>query len=237
MEFSYRLCPAQLASEMRLDARRPVVVLTGAWNPAIFNPGWVGLHLLGIPKGQTVTVRIVQSMPDMKQVTYVADSNIGYYADFTRVEFYSNSYETEGIRSLAQTIARLLETLPHTPFGHFGINFLFIEENPSTALLDKFQSADRIDEFYRIATQEFLARIIYGDKCQLNLKRTVNENTATFDFNYHHTLTNPSDLSMITTEYLKTLLTDSKEKLRQIYDIAGDEIILHDFSGVWSETP
>jgi hypothetical protein len=222
---------------MRLDARKPLVVLTGAWNPAIFNPGWVGLHLLGRPEGQTVNVRLVQTLPDVKQVLYVADSDIGYYTDSTRVEFYSNSYDTGALAAVTQMVARLLEALPHTPFGDFGVNFNFVEDSPSTPLLDKLQSKDGLDGFYRIATQEFLARILYGDKCQLNLKRVATASAVAFEFNYHHSLTNVADLMVITTGYLETLLKDSKEKLQQIYDGVGDEIISHDFSGAWREAP
>ena len=40
------------ADVVKLDLRRPSIVLTGAWNPAIFQAGWILRFLFQVPDGR-----------------------------------------------------------------------------------------------------------------------------------------------------------------------------------------
>src|SRR5947209_1353127 len=116
---------------MRLDARRALIVLTGAWNPAVLNPGWIALHLFKKEENTNIQVRLVQNIPADRQIIFIDKSDIGYYADNSRVEFYLNNYIDDSLDRLADVVKELLIKLPHTPLGGFGINIAFIEETPS----------------------------------------------------------------------------------------------------------
>lgn len=216
---------------MKLDARRPVVVLLGAWNPAIFNPEWVAFQLFDIQRGSNFQVQLLRNVTEDKNVFFIANSMVGYYVDATRCELYVRHCDQESFQQLAQFVRRVIDTLRHTPFGDFGINFQFIEENASVGLLDALSTKDDIDQHLVITIREFIARAQYDNKCQLNLKRVVSAGTVIFDFNYHHTVSEIEDLKRLDFDRLKNLLEASRVKIREIYNVTGDDEISNQLPG------
>lgn len=214
---------------MQLDTRRPVLVLLGAWNPAVFSPQWTATHLYGISDGSEITLSILNLQPDNKTITYV-QHDVGYYVDNSRFEIYANSFADQSLKKVGDIARTLLTTLPHTPLGDFGINFHFHESDPPTALLDKLTSNDAIDSHFRILAQEFTARILYKEKCQLNFKRVTTGANVIFDFNYHHSVQDVNDFSIISGDYLQSLLNASKSSIKNLYDIDNCDELQHGFA-------
>ncbi|SRR6266852_704030 len=143
---------------MLLDLRRPTLVITGIWNPAVFQPGWIALHLFGRPKGEEVQVTQAQVMaPNLRVVNYFGEIGIGVTAQ--RVEFYLNNFSIENKRSLENVCIRTTELLPHTPMDAIGVNFIFNEADPDPALIDKLKTRDDIEIEFEIVEQIFLARV------------------------------------------------------------------------------
>ena len=213
---------------MNLDTRRPVLVLLGAWNPAVFSPQWAAAHLYGIQDGAEISLDISYIQPNNKTVAYIHD--VGYYVDNTRFEIYANSFSNDLFGRVGELAQRLLEKLPHTPLGDFGINFHFNENDPSNDLIDKLTSNDQLESRFRILAQEFTAKILYKEKCQLNFKRIVGDKSVVFDFNYHHPVQSPKDLGVVTGEYLCSLLNESRENIRELYDVEDCEQVQHEFT-------
>src|SRR5689334_7743223 len=130
---------------MKLDARKPVVVLLGAWNPAIFHPAWVAINILDIKQGSNFQAQMLQIFPEEKTIIFLAGSPVGYFVDNTRCELYIKNYSDENLKLLGNFIEKIVSVLRHTPFSDFGVNFQFIEESPETEIIDKLTSNDHID--------------------------------------------------------------------------------------------
>jgi hypothetical protein len=169
---------------MKLDTRRPILVLLGAWNPAIFRPEWVAAQLLGVPEGQQITVRTLVEVKEQKQLFYIGD--LGYYVSQQRFEVYSQRYDDVGLRAAANFVAKVCEILPHTPLGNFGINSRFFDRDPPDRLYEMISTNDHLDERYRIISQQISTKFAHSQDVELNFKRVTSEQEIVFDFNFHH---------------------------------------------------
>lgn len=215
---------------MNIDTRRPVLVMLGAWNPAVFNPQWVATHLYNVKDNTEFTIRIVQNIPPDNKTIHYMENDTGYYVDAGRFEIYANSFTHEMLTEVGRIAGTLIEKLPHTPFGDFGINFRFHETDAPTSLLDKLTSNDRVESLFRVLVQEFVTRSLYSEKCQLNFKRITANASVVFDFNYHHVVQSLNDFALISGEYISSLLENSKMVLNALYDVEGCEEVQHDFT-------
>ena len=139
---------------MKLDLRKPVFVFVGAWNPAIFQPGWIARHLFEIPEGEKVRAEaMVPTVPNQEAILYIED--IGLAVTNERVQIFVNGFDDETIQCCEQVAVQLFKTLPHTPFGSFGINFNFVEDDPGDELFDMLRTKDGIDEHFKIIGQKY----------------------------------------------------------------------------------
>jgi hypothetical protein len=205
---------------LKLDLRRPILVIAGAWNPAIFHPVWVARHLLGYPEGDTIRATLVQTGPPLHTTTYL--DGIGYSASAQRFELALAHQDPEGFARAARCVQNLVGTLPHTPVNACGINFNFVDDDPGPEVLDLLVSNDGIDQHFVITTQEFLATINLEDGCELHFKRIPTPEQVAFDFNYHYSLQNLEPLQGIDAAKFATLLHKSYDSLKNIYGYRGN---------------
>ena len=211
--------------DLKLDTTRPCVVLVGAWNPAIFSPQWVGRNLFEIPEGQTFDIKVLQRSDDIRQVTYVGE--IGYFITNNRIELYINGYNEENFQSVSDVISNLVSTLPHTPFGNFGINFRFVAVDPVDEVFDLLKSNDQIEVNYILQSQEFNAHIQFENETQLNWRRTPTDDKIIFDFNYDHQYAGPKTFEKLNKDRFIKLLSESCTAIKRLYNLAGYEEVVH----------
>ena len=212
---------------MLLDACRPVFVFRGAWNPAIFQPPWLAKNLFDIESGQEIeAIDMTVLTPAPKQIIYI--ENIGISASNDGVEIFVNDFDDQTIEKAERTAIRLLETLPHTPLGGFGVNFSFTEKEPSDELLDCLHTKDSIDKQFKILKQEFSAAIEI-DSVILNFTRQPTDTDVQFDFNYLHNQINFEARNEIIDGVLDRFLERSKEILDNLYSLKEYEVLKHDF--------
>ena len=88
---------------LTLDLRLPTIVITGTWNPAIFQPGWIAEHLFGVPKGQQLEmVQRITTAPQPKMTYYLA--SVGISVTPERLELYCNDLSGE-TKARAEAVA------------------------------------------------------------------------------------------------------------------------------------
>lgn len=212
---------------MFLDARRPVFVFRGAWNPAIFQPPWLAKYLFGIESGKEIeAVDMTVLTPVPKQITYI--DNIGISASNDGIDIFANDLDEKTIAKAETTAIRLLETLPHTPLGGFGVNFCFTEKEPSDDLLDCLHTKDSIDKYFKILKQDFSAAIEI-DSVILNFTRQPTDANVQFDFNYHHNRIDFETRKETIEGAIGRFLEKSEEILDQLYSLQGYEVLKHEF--------
>ena len=59
---------------MNLDLRKPTIVVTGAWNPAILELGWIARYLFDVPENAQVRAHTIVTgvgTKQLKEVTYI----------------------------------------------------------------------------------------------------------------------------------------------------------------------
>ena len=188
------------------------------------------MHIYDYPEDTNVSFRVVGSIPDGKQIVYVADYDVGYYADNTRLELYLNIIEDKGFDNVANFIAKVIERLPHTPVGDFGVNFQFAEDEVTPELADKLTLNDNIDHFFKVVASEFTSKITYGPSCQLNFKRLLSSSGMIFDFNFHHLSNRIDGLRILTGKYIPDLLEESRNTLKRMYGLVESDQIAHAFN-------
>lgn len=203
---------------MKQDLRKPTFVLVGAWNPAIFQPSWLAKYALGTPEGQNVPgAEVIAIEPTPSSIFYL--KNTGFRITNQRADIFLNSDAPEDISTTELAAFNIVNTLPHTPFGPFGINYTFIEEDPDAELLDKLKSKDGIDQHFQILEQSFSAKISMDNGVILNLARKPSENSVTFDFNYHHEKIDQSSFEDDIKDKYTQFRTQSLQVLSDLYDI------------------
>ncbi len=212
---------------MKIDVRKPTIVMLGAWNPAVFHPGWMGLNIFGIPAGTQIRLRVLKNMSDGKEIVFIEGTGVGYYVDNSRFEIYPDRSMVANLETIGGVVQKIVELLPHTPFGDIGVNFLFFEDEPDVDLLDKLTSNDRLDNYFDIIAEEIISHIREDASCQLNFKRVSSADQVQFDFNYHHSVSSLESIHAINPARIRLLFDKSKNHIRNIYHVEGDEEVWH----------
>ena len=203
---------------MRLDLQAPIIVMVGAWNPAIFAPPWIARNLFGIPEGEPI--RVAQAVVDEKPPkTRLYIQDIGITAMSQRVELTLNSFTPDVLERTEHVACNLLGVLPHTPLGPLGINFVFLESEPGADLLDKIRPADDIDQHFKINKTLLTNEIDWGDDVQLNFQRGVSDAGVRFDFNFNYSRSRSQPVADIVRNSLNDRCNDAKGVLAALYDI------------------
>jgi len=107
----------------------------------------------------------------------------------------------------AETIAlTILERLPETPLRGVGINFGFVEETPSAALVQLFDFGDNGDVSaagWNIEERRLSRKLILNDET-LNLTLLFDGSEVNIDFNFHtETNSNPTAQTAVTNRMLR----------------------------------
>jgi len=219
---------------MQLDLRKPTLVITGTWNAAIFQTGWIAHFLFDIPKNTQIRAHsLITGIPpnQLKEIIYI--NSTGVSASPSRVEIYANSLSAESVNLSEEIVLRLLRVLLHTPVHDLGVNFCFIESDPTPEFVERFNTTDEIRENYRIVGQELSVKLAVFDGCVLNLKRTTAANHVSLEFNYHFEAIRNHDLEALVRNTIIRCFEHAKELLASIYNIGEEpEFLNHDFDNI-----
>lgn len=209
---------------MKLQLLRPTLVFAGAWNPAIFQLGWVAKNVHEIPAGADVRVDEVtvtdQNRPP-KRIHYMQD--LGIFVSQTRLEIYPTAIDKESLRVTEEKVAKILELLPHTPISGFGINFFFEDENAPVDLRNKIRSRDGLSDIISVSAESLTSRAPIEPGVQLNLQRSFDGSVVNFNFNYHHSDIKADVISEIA-KSIEKCLNQSAEILKLCYGISDYDI-------------
>lgn len=111
------------------------IVVVGSWNTAILNPDWVSKKVLGV---EEVGVELMVG-PGTMNITL---HHPGLRIIPTRSRVIVGAQEEASVPSAETAMVTILEQLPVTPVTSMGINFGYVESNPSSELLAIFNLTD-----------------------------------------------------------------------------------------------
>ncbi len=203
--------------ETKLVLRRPVVVLLGAWNPAIFTPEWIAHFLFEYKDGDNVTIGMIQEVASGEHIIFI--DNIGISASTNRLKFFV--WEENDIEKLPSVITKLYETLPHTPLGDFGVNYKFTVESPNISIVESLETSEFLDMEFAILRQEIKTQLGRDESSVINLQRIFDGNDFELDLNFHFSVTNAGEiLELVNAGICATCLAEAKKLIEKIYGIS-----------------
>jgi hypothetical protein len=215
---------------MKLDLRRPTIVLAGAWNPAIFEPAWIARHVFGMPGGVEFTVNAAQMIADgeAKLAIYIGD--VGFSVSPTRLEIFAAQVGAAAFSAVESATAKIVELLPHTPISAYGINFRFIEELPSPDLLKQIRCHDELEKRFEVAKETIISTINLEPKVQLNLQRQKEGSSLFFNFNFHYSGVQIDNFTGSIRGEVQARLGEALSIMRDIYGLSSYEVLTHEFA-------
>ncbi len=211
---------------MKLNLRLPTLVLAGAWNPAIFSVQWMAKHILGKKEGDLLNVaHVVDAAAGVSSFYF---ENIGINASIDRVNLYCNEWSSAA--QLEDMAKKILELLPHTPVVGLGVNFCFVEEQPDTSIIDNFQTRESLNQIRKIMGQKIVTSMEIGPGVTLNLDRQYANDSATFNFNYHHAVANAAAAVEAVEGAIPRCFEDALKIMDDVYGLRAVEYLTHALS-------
>jgi hypothetical protein len=162
------------------------VVVVGNWNPAIFSPNWVAQHLLNV----TVIETQLSAGPQVSGLKYQSPTLVVIPHSERLIIGVRNVTDAALIEmeTATQTALRLLS---HTPVQGVGINFGFLETDPTAELIQTFDLRDSgtLAENQLPVRRTTIIREIDLPPAVLKLNITSAEAQVGFRFNYSYSIT------------------------------------------------
>ena len=211
---------------MKLQLLRPTLVFAGAWNPAVFQPGWLAKNVHGIPVGAEVRVdevTVVEEGHAQKKINYM--QALGILVSQTRLEIYPTAIDDQYLKTTEEKVAKILELLPHTPLSAFGVNFFFEDRSPSSALRCKVRSGDGLSDILSIVAEQLTSYAEIEEHVQLNLQRRSQQSAVSFNFNYHQ---EAGEIEVIRSEIVGVIqrrLDQSIDILKRCYGLSEYDVV------------
>jgi len=187
------------------------IVIVGGWSASIFNPQWIGSNLTGNPAIE-VGFDIINPVSTLE---YRFD-DLRLRVTSRRLQIHPTSDKPETLKRWSEVAAKILSLLPHVPISATGLNFSFLETEPSKKLLGAFSCADtaNIADAGWVVENTTISRRLSaaGRICNFVISREPEGVVLTY--NFHHAVKNAGEAS--------TALSVSLDKtLKECYDFAS----------------
>lgn len=171
---------------MHVDLRFPTLVVTGAWNPAIFSTEWIARELFGKAVGQTIEVLQLVNVarPDAAVAQYI--DGIGIACNQQRLEIYVNEASEAAFAKAEGLATNVLTVLGHTPLDALGVNFAYRDETISETMQDMLQTREGLEGDFKVLSRSATSQLDLGDGCVLNWLRRVDPTGFFAELNFHH---------------------------------------------------
>lgn len=202
------------------------VVLVGQWNPAVFNPEWVGRNL---NEGRPVTAELAAGLGLLALAGWrVVLDELVVIPSRDRLTVGARATSDAALQRVEEATRRILELLPHTPLLAAGINFTFVETAPAETTLDLVRSPDlgRFAEAGLGVVSHALHRTVRSGEEMLNTVVTMAEDGKIHaSVNIHRDLSQlqPEQRAASCREALRGKLTKAREEalgvLRAVYGL------------------
>lgn len=173
-----------------------MLVIAGAWNPAILTPAWLLKEAFGAPEGQEEPVGMEFALGAVIVPRFSLRGML-FTATPERLTIGAGTTSAEALNRCEEVGRRILAKLPHTPVTAFGENFKFIETAPASANLEAFvqgaEFANALANFdYTLGSQTLVSALLIQGS-ELNLSRSSRDGQVIFDFNFHYTVRGAAD--------------------------------------------
>ncbi len=177
---------------MKISPDRCTVVIAGAWNVAIFNPGFVAKNIFG---GQEAPQPEMIIGPEGTSGQYTG-SQFTFGVQKSKIIWRPLSTEPEVLQRVEGAAGGLLEVLSATPIVGIGFNYGFDVDEPTERLQRVLDLSDMavIEESGEVSSLVMIKRSFSGDRVRINFSITCEANgPVKLDFNFHREVADAID--------------------------------------------
>jgi hypothetical protein len=135
-----------------------------------------------------------------------------------------DAMEADTVALTERVVNAVAEVLPHTPVAGIGINFRFVDQDPSDEIVDMLKSGEALEQIGVVSSSTFSSTIQRANGCVLNLSREVENGVVGFNFNYHSPMQSMRALPYPLPGSIQGFYDQSKHILNTIYHIDVDGI-------------
>lgn len=204
-------------SALALDLRGPVVAIVGDFNPAIFSMNWVATHLFGVPEGAEMEVLEAVAQVDASAFLRLSFlDGVALSVSPSRIDFHAVNGDQATFTKVETVVDKILETLPHTPIRALGVNFRWMDEDPSGVVVDLFDTPEGLEGRFEVTMRQTSAQIQLEDAA-LNLGRVSSNTEVQFTFNYHSAVTSAEECRPLLPGIIARNLAHSTGLMRTLY--------------------
>jgi len=196
------------------------IVLPGAWNPLIFRPNWITGRLTA---AQEVGVEV--AFGDTVGPLRFRFDGVHLRADPVRLVLGVDVPSDASLTKIENIAIQILEALPHTPIRGAGINFGFLEKDPSTELVQLFHFADTdklADAGFVVGGSHLKRKLRFDEDRYLNLALELRSDGALgIDANFHGEVGNTE----ATIRHLDGHVVELKNKIVRLLEDAYELVL------------
>lgn len=197
------------------------IVVVGQWNPAIFSPDWVARELLRV----TVIETQLAAGPQISGVRYQSPTLV-VIPQPNQLILGARSDTDVTLVEMETAMQAALRSLIHTPIQGVGVNFGFIETDPSVELIQTFDIRDSgaLAENHLRVRRTAITREIEWGSATLNLKMSFAEGQVAFHFNYTYATTSAEEGANLLTGKVMECRNKSSDILSTIFELEAEEV-------------
>lgn len=205
---------------MRFREPKTNIVIVGKWNPFVFSPDWVRMHLA--PQGENIHVAF--PIGDPQAPVRISFGSMVLLPSSTRLEITTTDAPTSNSVDAMGTLAQqILNLLPHTPLIGLGVNLWFEETDSAETVFQYFAFSDapRMSaEQYELKDTSIARAYGLAQDWILNLQVGYTPSTARLDFNFHRNVTSADQArAALAAHPPSTRLAEALEFTETVYDL------------------
>lgn len=199
---------------MKPNINEWTIVIVGNWNVAILNPDWVSENIF---EESVINVEVIfgAGQTGLK----LSSGNVQIIPTPDRIIF--SAFSTGDVSKAETSAVKLLQKLPVTPIKSIGVNFGFIEDDPSKDILSLFDLRDKSgisDAGWTISETSIIRRLKLNSET-LNLRVTHGDHGISLHTNFHWNVTSPEAAITILQGKVEHLREQAREILKTIYGL------------------
>lgn len=203
---------------MNFNPETTNIIVTGAWNPSIFNVNWVQKHLCN---SDDCSVSMAMPMGNPNLPPRIEFENTHLFPQSNLIKLNPIETNIKNLCDTAVTVNKIVSMLNHTPLDGLGVNFgfSFDQDLGTTKSMISLSDTDNLEAKYSIKSSQIIRALELEENKVLNFKISFSDSTFSFDFNFHHDFREHSQfLDVLNPEHVEKYYGIANSIMKDIYN-------------------
>lgn len=136
---------------------------------------------------------------------------VGWSVTNNRCEIFVTSLEETFLKRAEDFACKVVETLPHTPWGSVGVNLQFLALDDATDIVDRYTTVENFEAEFQVGNQAQSTEILISPAVTLNVQRNIEDQFSVY-FNHHYHSVDP----LTVREKLQGSISQALERCRAV---------------------